>query len=85
MADMTKLIQSKRGQLENVEQTATQVEIKAKMPVAEMIGLASELRSATQGRGSFSMIDQSFEKMPGNIQVEVVKEIRKRKGLAENE
>jgi len=85
MAEMTKLVQSKRGQLENVNQTATQAEIKAKMPVAEMIGLASELRSATQGRGSFSMVDQSFEKMPGNVQQVVVKQIRERKGLAENE
>ena len=85
MAEITKLIQSKRGLLENVNQTATQAEIRAKLPVAEMIGLASDLRSATQGRGSFSMVDQSFEKMPGNIQVDVVKKIRERKGLAENE
>lgn len=85
MAEMTKLIQGKRGQLENVNQTATQAEIKAKLPVAEMIGLASDLRSATQGRGSFSMVDQSFEKMPGNIQVDVVKKIRERKGLAAGE
>ena len=65
--------------------TDAQAEIKAKMPVAEMIGLASELRSATQGRGTFSMVDQSFEKMPGSVQEVVVKQIRERKGLAENE
>ncbi len=55
------------------------------MPVAEMIGLSNELRSATEGRGTFSMIDQAFEKVPPSIQVEVVKKIRQRKGLSDNE
>jgi elongation factor 2 len=85
MGEMTKLIQSKRGQLLDVQQTASHVDMKAKLPVAEMIGLASDLRSATEGRGTFSITDQSFEKMPGSIQEEVVKQIRNRKGLAENE
>jgi elongation factor 2 len=85
MGAITALIQSKRGQLLNVEQNPAQVEIKAKLPVAEMIGLASELRSATEGRGSFSMVDQEFEKMPPNIQQTVVKQVRQRKGLADNE
>ena len=81
----TKLIQSKRGQLQDVEQTPATVSMKAKLPVAEMIGLASDLRSATEGRGTFSIIDQSFEKIPRSIQDEVVKKVRGRKGLAENE
>ena len=85
MGEMTKLIQSKRGQLIDVEQTTATVEIRAKMPVAEMIGLSNDLRSATEGRGTFSMVDQAFEKMPSSVQIEVVKKIRERKGLAENE
>ncbi len=85
MGEMTKLIQGKRGQLIDVTQNAVDCTIKAKMPVAEMIGLASDLRSATEGRGSFSMVDQSFEKVPGNIQAQVIRQIRNRKGLAENE
>jgi elongation factor 2 len=85
MSQMTKLIQSKRGQLIDVQQTAIDCTIKAKMPVAEMIGLASDLRSATEGRGNFSMVDQSFEKMPSSVQEQIVRQIRTRKGLAENE
>jgi elongation factor 2 len=85
MGAMTKLIQSKRGQLIDVQQTAIDCSIKAKMPVAEMIGLASDLRGETEGRGNFSMVDQSFEKTPANVQTEVVRNIRARKGLAENE
>ena len=85
MGAVTKLIQSKRGQLVDVQQTSIDCAIKAKMPVSEMIGLASDLRSETEGRGNFSMIDQSFEKMPASIQEQVVRQIRNRKGLADNE
>ena len=85
MGDLTKLIQSKRGQIVNIEQGAGHVEIKTKLPVAEMIGLASDIRSSTEGRGNFSMIDQNFEKVPMNLQPEVVKKIRQRKGLKDNE
>jgi len=85
MGEMTKLVGAKRGQVIDIKQGAGHVEIKAKMPVAEMIGLASELRSATEGRGNFSMVDQAFEKVPPGIQPEVVKKIRDRKGLKENE
>ena len=85
MGEITKLIQSKRGQIVNIEQNTGYVEIKANLPVAEMIGLASEIRSATEGRGTFSMIDQSFERVPPNLQPGVVKQIRDRKGMAENE
>ncbi|MBT4166137.1 elongation factor EF-2 [archaeon] len=85
MGNLTKLIQSKRGQVADIEQGAGHVEIKTKMPVAEMIGLASEIRSSTEGRGNFSMVDQSFEKVPANLQFDVVKKIRRRKGLKDNE
>jgi elongation factor 2 len=85
MGDLTKLIQSKRGQVADIEQGAGHVEIKTRLPVAEMIGLASEIRSATEGRGTFSMVDQSFEKVPANLQPDVVKKIRQRKGLKDNE
>ncbi len=85
MGEMTKLIQSKRGQLVDVTQNAIDCQIKAKLPVAEMIGLASDLRSATEGRGNFNMVDQNFEKVPGNIQDQIVRQIRTRKGLADNE
>ncbi len=85
MGDLTKLFQGKRGQITDIQQGAGQITIKVKLPVAEMIGLASDVRSATEGRGTFSMIDQSFEKVPPSIQPNVVRKIRERKGLKENE
>ena len=85
MGEVTKLVQSKRGQLFNVDQEVDSVVMRVKMPVAEMIGLAGDLRSATEGRGNFSLVDQMFERMPTEIQNKVVRQIRDRRGLAENE
>ncbi|MFA5174406.1 MAG: elongation factor EF-2 [Candidatus Pacearchaeota archaeon] len=85
MGELTKLFQGKRGQIIDIQQTAGQIAMKVKLPVAEMIGLASDVRSSTEGRGTFSMIDQAFERVPPNIQPKVIQEIRNRKGLAANE
>jgi elongation factor 2 len=82
---VTKLVGSKRGQMIEVKQEATQAEMKAKLPVAEMIGWSNDLRSATEGRGTSSILDQLFEKVPASIMADVVRKIRKRKGLAENQ
>ena len=85
MGGLTKLIQSKRGQVLDIEQGAGHVTIKAKLPVAEMIGWSSDLRSATEGRGTSSLLDQQFEKIPSSLQDDVIRKIRDRKGLAENQ
>ncbi len=85
LGEMTKLIGSKRGQLINVSQEKSMVEIKSKIPVAEMIGWSSDLRSATEGRGVSSLMDQQFEKVPASLQSDVIKKIRQRKGLSENQ
>ena len=84
MSELTKLITSKRGQLLDVKQDEI-VTIRAKIPVAEMLGWSNDLRSATEGRGISSLVDQKFEKVPGEMQEEIIKKIRSRKGLAENQ
>jgi elongation factor 2 len=85
LGEMTKLLGGKRGQLLNVSQEDFGVEIKSKIPVAEMIGWSNDLRSATEGRGTSSLADQLFERIPMNMQPEVIRKIRGRKGLAENQ
>ena len=85
MSAVTKLVSQKRGQLIDVEQDEFGVKVKAKIPVAEMLGWSSDLRSATEGRGVSNLMDQSFEPMPRELQNEVVRKIRSRKGLAENQ
>ena len=81
MGDLSKLVQNKRGQLLDMSQEGEHLSIKAKLPVAEMFGLASDLRSATGGRGNYYISDQKFEKLPEDLQPRIIKQIRQRKGL----
>ncbi len=83
LGDISALIQNKRGQLLNVDQTGEHITVKAKLPVGEMFGLASDLRSATSGKGSYFIVDQAFEILPSNLQQKIVGQIRERKGLKE--
>ncbi|MEM4331068.1 MAG: elongation factor EF-2 [Candidatus Pacearchaeota archaeon] len=85
MGDVTKLVTQKRGQILDAKQEGIVSFIKAKIPVAEMIGWSSDLRSATGGRGVSSLIDQVFERLPNELQQKVIMQIRNRKGLAENQ
>jgi elongation factor 2 len=85
MSVVTKLVGGKRGQLIEVKQESGTAEVKAKIPVAEMIGWSNDLRSATEGRGVSSLSDQLFERIPTNLQEEVIRKIRSRKGLSENQ
>ena len=85
MGEVSKLISNKRGQLLDMEQEGATVTIRGKMPVAEMFGLASELRSATGGRGSSALVDQTFERLPDELQTKIVGQIRSRKGLDKNQ
>ncbi len=85
LGTISKLIQSKRGQLLEVNQEGDHLQVRAKMPVGEMFGMTSDLRSATEGRGSFGVQDQSFEKLPDELQAKIISQIRSRKGLTENQ
>src|SRR3989344_5638980 len=84
LGEISKLVQNKRGQLIDVVQEGEHITVKAKLPVAEMFGLTSELRSSTNGRGSHYIVDQVFEKIPDELQQRVKQQIRKRKGLRED-
>jgi len=83
MGEISKLISNKRGQLLEMNQESGRILVKGRMPVAETFGLSNDLRSATGGRGTSSLIDQTFERMPGELQDKVIKQIRDRKGLTD--
>ncbi|MBS3065677.1 elongation factor EF-2 [Candidatus Pacearchaeota archaeon] len=85
MGTLTQLVGSKRGVLLDVQQEGADTVIKAKIPVAEMIGWSNDLRSSTEGRGVSSLADQHFQKLPAELQIEVIRKIRQRKGLSENQ
>lgn len=79
--DVTKLIMNKRGQVLELNQEGTMTIIKAKLPVGEMLGWSSDLRSATGGRGTSSLVDQAFERLPAELQDKIIRQIVQRKGL----
>ncbi len=81
VGEVSKLIGQKRGQMLEMNQEGNYASIKAKLPVAEMLGWSSALRSATEGHGSSSMVDQVFERLPSELQPKVVGQIVQRKGL----
>jgi len=85
MGAVTSLVSTKRGNLVDVAQDETGITIRAELPVSEMIGWTSDLRSATEGRGVSSLVSQTFKKLPSDMQPKVIKQIRERKGLSENQ
>jgi elongation factor 2 len=85
MGSLSKLIANKRGQLLDMVQEGVLVTVKAKMPVGEMIGMSNDLRSATGGRGSSFVVDQTFELLPRELQAKIIGQIRNRKGLSANQ
>ena len=83
--ELSKLVSSKRGQLLEMNQEGDQVIVKAKLPVGELLGWSNDLRSATEGRGNSSLVDQMFEKLPAELQEKVRQQIIQRKGLSQGE
>jgi len=74
-------IQSRRGVIEDITQEGDHTIIQAKAPVAEMFGFATAIRSATQGRAFWSTENVGFQAVPADLQPDVVRKIRERKGL----
>lgn len=85
MGEISKLVMNKRGNIIESSQEGSQCAIKARIPVAEMIGWSSAFRSATGGRGDFSLIDQTFEKVPAELQEKIISQLRIRKKLTEGQ
>ncbi len=83
VGEISKLISGKRGQLLDMNQEGDVTVVKAKLPVAELFGWSNDLRSATGGRGNSSLVDQTFEKLPGELQDKVKNQIVQRKGLSQ--
>lgn len=73
MGDIIGNLSGKRGKIEGTEPQGKAVVVKAKVPLAEMFGYATELRGLTQGRAGFSMEPSHYEEVPSNITVEIVK------------
>ena len=76
---ITALISQRRGVITGTNSSENYVEIEANAPLADMFGFATVLRSATQGKGEFQMTFDRYEKVPKNIQEELVKIYQEKK------
>ena len=82
MGSCTREIQNRRGTIVNMDQHGDMVNIESKVPVAEMFGFAGDIRSAAEGRCLWSTENAGFERLPGELQHQIIKQIRERKGLS---
>ncbi|GAA0374725.1 elongation factor G [Paenibacillus motobuensis] len=80
MGDVMGMLNSRRGRIEGMDSRGGAQIIRAKVPLSEMFGYSTTLRSGTQGRGVFSMELSHYEEVPRNISEEIVS---KHKGSAE--
>ena len=71
MGDVMGNLSKRRGKILGSEKKGPTVIIKAEVPLAEMFGYATDLRSLTQGRATFSMVFQKYEEVPKNIADEI--------------
>jgi elongation factor 2 len=81
VGDISSIITRKRGRIISSEQKGPLTMITGYIPVAETFGLAAELRSATSGHAFWQTQFDHWEKVPENIALTVIEEIRKRRGL----
>ena len=72
MGDVMGNLSGRRGKIEGMEDRANTKLIRAKVPLGEMFGYATDLRSQTQGRASYTMQFSSYEPVPKNIKDEIV-------------
>ena len=67
MGDVTGHLSSKRGQIEGMEERGQAKIVKAKVPLSEMFGYVTTLRSMTEGRASFTMEFDRYAIVPANV------------------
>lgn len=79
MGDVIGDINSRRGRIEGMEDIASGKMVKAYVPLAEMFGYSTDLRSSTQGRGNYSMFFEKYEQVPKNVQDKILSDVKKDK------
>ncbi len=72
MGDVIGDINSRRGRIEGMEDIGGGKMVKAFVPLSEMFGYSTDLRSRTQGRGNYSMFFEKYEQVPKNVQEKVL-------------
>ena len=76
MGDVIGDLSGRRGKIESMDQRGTDRIVKAQVPLAEMFGYATELRSRTQGRATYTMQFDSYQQVPQSISEEIIRRVR---------
>jgi elongation factor G len=76
MGDVMGDLSSRRGKVGGIEQRGNAQVVRAQVPLSEMFGYSTDLRSRTQGRATYSMQFESYQPMPNSIQEEIVARVR---------
>src|SRR5690349_23984038 len=76
MGDVIGDLNSRRGQVEGMEQRGNAQAIRAKVPLAQMFGYVGDLRSRTQGRASYTMQFDSYQAVPESVATEIIARVR---------
>ncbi|MCI5775149.1 MAG: elongation factor G [Aerococcus sp.] len=77
LGDIMGHVSARRGRIEGQEPQGNAVQLHAFVPLAEMFGYATTLRSATQGRGTFTMTFDHYEAVPKSVQEEIIEQYGK--------
>ena len=72
MGDVIGSLNAKRGQIQSMDDIGGGKIVRALVPLAEMFGYSTELRSSTQGRGNYSMFFEKYEQVPKNVQDKII-------------
>ena len=73
LGDIMGDITSRRGRVEGMEARGNAQVVSAQVPLSEMFGYATSLRSSTQGRGTYTMVFDHYEEVPKSISEEIIK------------
>ena len=76
MGDVIGDLNSRRGKMQSMEKRGNAQVIKAHVPLAEMFGYATDLRSKTQGRATYTMQFSHYEEVPKNIAETIISRVR---------
>ena len=76
MGDVIGDLSSRRGRIEGMEANGNFQNVRAQVPLSEMFGYSTDLRSRTQGRATYSMQFHSYQQVPEAISQEIVKRVR---------
>jgi len=76
MGDVMGDLSSRRGRIEGMEARGNTQVVKSQIPLSEMFGYSTDLRSRTQGRATYTMQFDSYQEVPNAIAADIIKRVR---------